>query len=129
MITLYYNMTNTSSKQAINWFKSREISILKKSVCAISRKDLLHILFLSEKGFSDILKSKFHAGSSLKNKIDTIQSLNFNEGINYILKNPSILKNPIIFEENKLLIGYNSKQIRQFIPQRCRSFKKGHVIQ
>ena len=37
--------------------------------------------------------------------------------INFIRKNPSILKRPIMIEDHKMQVGYNKEEIRTFIPR------------
>lgn len=46
--------------------------------------------------------------------------MTFNDSIEYILKNPDVLKSPIILAKKKLLVGYDSEKIRMFIPQKKR---------
>ncbi|WP_431734224.1 ArsC/Spx/MgsR family protein [Lactococcus formosensis] len=38
--------------------------------------------------------------------------MTFDEYINYIIGNPELLKSPIIIDDSKLLIGFNSDNIR-----------------
>lgn len=45
-----------------------------------------------------------------------LYSLSFSEALNYLLLYPELLRTPIIFSENKLLVGFNSDEIRKFIP-------------
>lgn len=49
-----------------------------------------------------------------------IQALGFNDSVAYIVKNPDVLKSPIIFGDHKLLVGFNAEEIRKFIPKRYR---------
>ena len=39
-----------------------------------------------------------------------------------IMENPSILRRPIIVEDNKLQVGYNEEEIRVFIPADLRKY-------
>ena len=38
------------------------------------------------------------------------------ELINFIRNNPSVLKRPIMVDDNKIQVGYNPEDIRVFIP-------------
>ena len=38
-----------------------------------------------------------------------------------IIENPSILRRPIIIDDNKIQIGYNDDDIRVFIPRELRN--------
>ena len=53
------------------------------------------------------------------NNID-IESLKVSELEKLIIENPSILRRPIIVEDNKLQVGYNEEEIRVFIPKEIR---------
>ena len=55
----------------------------------------------------------------LENNID-IESLKVSELEKLIMENPSILRRPIIVEDNKLQVGYNEEEIRVFIPRELR---------
>lgn len=120
MIIIYAQGTNTSNTQALSWFKMRGIDVHEEKMYKLSRESLLHILSLTEQGFSEILKHRAGEGTLLKNKLDAISSLSFNESVDFIVKNPEVLRSPIIFQENKLLVGYNSEEIRKFMPQKYR---------
>ncbi|MBK0084575.1 hypothetical protein IAE51_11810 [Lactococcus sp. S64] len=60
---------------------------------------------------------------SRKTKIDgsdqtffDYEELSTEEFIAYILRRPKILRTPLIFNDKKILVGYNDFEIRQFIP-------------
>ena len=38
----------------------------------------------------------------------------------FIINNPSVLKHPIIIEDEKMQVGYNDEEIRVFVPRRLR---------
>ncbi|MFK4881503.1 ArsC/Spx/MgsR family protein [Lactococcus petauri] len=91
----------------------------RKRVDSITSRELIHILSLTDNGFYDILKksgSKTDTDTDLRKH--SIQLMRFNEGVNYILENTDLLRSPIIFDEKKLIIGYNSDEIRVFLPKR-----------
>ena len=46
------------------------------------------------------------------------------ELIQFIQKNPAILKRPIIMDEKRFLVGYNDDEIRAFIPKEQRTNMK-----
>lgn len=67
-------------------------------------------------GFEELLRSR-------KSKIDgsdqtffDYEELSTEEFIAYILRHPKILRTPLIFNDKKILVGYNDFEIRQFIP-------------
>lgn len=126
MIIIYYSLSNSSCRKAIQWFKERKIEVIQKRVSQISKTDLLKALSLSENGFSDILKRISQCDSEVEQSIQEISTLSFNEAITYTLKHPEILKIPLMLDENKLVLGYNTDTIRVFIPKSHRRLE-GHL--
>ncbi len=120
MISIYSQGRNTSDKQAVAWFKIRGFEICEKKMYHLSKENLLQILALSDQGFSEILKHRAGEDTALRNKLDIIQALSFNDSIDFILNNTEVLKSPIICGKDKLLVGFNAEEIRKFMPKRYR---------
>lgn len=120
MISIYSQGRNTSDKQAVAWFKSRGFEIYEKKMYHLSKKNLLQILVLSDQGFSEILRHRAGEGTDLRKKLDAIQTLSFNDSVEFILHNTEVLKSPIILGEDKLLVGFNAEEVRKFMPKRYR---------
>ena len=114
MISFYYDFRNSSSRKAIEWFKSMSIEISTNRIQDIQRAELLHTLYLSERGFTDILKGEGKAGSDVERMKNEVQQMNFSDVLDFILVHTDLLKVPIILDENKLMIGFNSEEIRKF---------------
>ena len=72
----------------------------------------------SENVFEDIIstRSKFFKEKHLEPEAMTIQEL-----VNFIIENPSVLKRPIIINENELQVGYNNEDITIFLPKELRN--------
>lgn len=121
MIVLYYTLSNSSCRKATKWFETHDINITSKRVSQICKKDLLHALALSNKGFDDILKKRNLSTPLLKKQVNQVHSMSFNEGIDFILKHPELLRVPLIISENKLVLGYNSEDIRVFLSHNHRA--------
>lgn len=85
---------------------------------SITSRELIHILSLTDNGFYDILKKSGSKDSQTEERKRSIQLMKFNEGIKFILENTDLLRSPIIFDEKKLIIGYNSDEIRVFLPKK-----------
>lgn len=117
MVTLYYGSSSKTGRQSLAWFEDLEIEVTKKKIERITRPDLVHILTLSENGFSDVLKRSTGRRLHISEVRNHVNQSSFEEAIDYLLKNMDVLKVPIIFDERKLLIGYNTESIRMFIPK------------
>lgn len=120
MIVLYYNLSSSSCRRALDWFRSHGIEIRKERINNISRESLIQALTLTENGFSDLLKNKGNNQGKVQCMISDVQSMTFNEGISFILRHPELLKVPLTISENKLAVGYNAENLRVFISKKYR---------
>lgn len=123
MIVLYCGVSSRTSRQAAAWFNDYEIKVKKKRIEQISRADLKHILSLSENGFSDILKSSRGSGTRSHALREYIKLSSFDEAVDCLMEHLDILKVPIIFDEHRLIIGYNPESIRMFLTKEYRRSK------
>lgn len=124
MIILYCSVSSRTSRQAMAWFKAHHIPITKKRAEKITRADIVHILSLSENGFSDILKKATGTGTRIHRITQYLEVSNFEQALDCIMENKDILKVPLIFDQKKLVIGYHSERIRVFLPQDYRKSER-----
>lgn len=128
MITLYYGTSDISSKRAKRWFEETGIEVQMKKIKEMSKEDLSQILFLSEEGFSDILKNNIRMNSQTEELLRKCKALSFNEALVFLLEHRELLRLPLIFDTHRLMIGFNDDEIRQFIPQSYRRMKLKSVL-
>ncbi len=119
MITLYTSSSCSSCRKAKRWFESNNIKYREKNIIGISltRNDIINMLKNSENGFEDILstRSKVFKESNLEP-----EEMKFSELADFIIKNPTVLKRPIIINDQIMQTGYNQDEIRAFIPRELR---------
>jgi regulatory protein spx len=118
-IYVYMGHYGVSEKKAVQWFNEHELSfdfIYKKE---LTTKIMIKILSLTDAGFDSVIV--FHSNATLvykrilaKKKRDYLTS---GEMIQLILEYPRLLRSPIIFDDHRLLIGFNEEEIRQFLPR------------
>lgn len=123
MITVYYDLSSNSCKQALAWLKKRGIEYEMKRISKISEIDLMGVLALTENGFSDILKRPSKVNTQSREELKKIEMMNFTDGIRFISAHTHLLKAPIIFEKNKLTIGYNAENMRIFLSRDYRNIE------
>lgn len=92
----------------------------KQLISTIDRNNLLKLLQLSDEGVEDILKRPVKSSVRVNNALKYIESLTFNQAVDYILEHACLLKTPVILEGNNLLVGYNEDEIRKFLPKEYR---------
>lgn len=119
MIKIYTAPSCSSCRKVKKWFNDHKIKYVERNILSTSlnEKEIYEILEKSENGTEDIISTKSKVFKEEKcdlNKFSTSQIVKF------ILKNPTILKRPIIVDDSKIQIGYNSEEIRVFIPEEIR---------
>jgi regulatory protein spx len=103
----------------MKWLKRHRIEFetVNLSATKLLKKDIIEILAASENGLMDIVSTQCHAYQALKTKFE---EMHFDEVIGLIVKDNSLLRRPIIFDEHHFQVGYNEEGIRQFIPPNVR---------
>lgn len=119
MITIYTTNSCASCRKAKQWFNEHRIVFKEKNMFSnpVTKEDIIKILENTENGFEDIISTR--SKIIVENNID-IDSMKFNDLVDFIIKNPSVLRRPIIVDDNKLQVGYNDEDIRIFIPRELR---------
>ncbi len=119
MIHIYTTPSCSSCRKAKKWFEEHHIEYKEKNIFNIqlSREDILMMLRNTENGFEDIIstRSKIFQDMNIE-----IEEMSMNDLVEFIIENPSVLRRPIIIENNKMQVGYNEDEIRTFIPKRLR---------
>lgn len=119
MVTIYTTNSCASCKKAIKWLQDnkvefKEINMFKQP---LSREDLVKMLENSENGFEDIISTRSKV--IIESGVD-IESMKFNELVDFIIQNPSVLRRPIIIDDNKFQVGYDDDEITTFSPAELR---------
>lgn len=130
MIQIYTTPSCASCRKAKKWFDQYNIPYSEKNIFSIklSKEDIFRMLANSENGFEDIIstRSKIFREKKLEPEMMSVQEL-----VSFIIEYPSVLKRPIIINENELQVGYNNEDITIFLPKELRnseifnSFSKG----
>lgn len=120
MIRIYYKTKCNSSSKAINWFQNKGISFERCKMNQISKEDIMTMVISSSFGFGDILKKPSKNNFNDQRKIRIIENMKFNDSLKFIKVNYELIKSPIIIDQDKVMIGYNSEEIRKFLPREYR---------
>lgn len=121
MVTIYTTNSCASCKKAIKWLndnkvKYREINMFKQP---ITREDIVNMLQNSENGFEDIISTRSKV--IMESGVD-IEAMKFNELVDFIIQNPSILRRPIIIDDKRFQVGYDDDEITAFRPRELRNY-------
>ena len=116
MIQIYTTPSCASCRKAKKWFDQYKIPYSEKNIFSIklSKEDIFKMLANSENGFEDIISTR---SKVFKEKHLEPDNMSIQELVNFIIDNPSVLKRPIIINENELQVGYNNEDITIFLPK------------
>lgn len=120
MIEVYYLSNTSSGRTAMKWLENHNLQYIDRKITKknpIEVHEIKKILALSESGFDDLINSrtkKFQALDINENECSTEYL------IRILIKNPSVIKMPIIIDEKKIVIGYNEREIRCFLSKEYR---------
>ncbi|MFA5542687.1 MAG: transcriptional regulator Spx [Bacilli bacterium] len=119
MIQLYTSPSCLSCRKVKKYFNKYGIKFIEKNILhtQLSKEDIFKMLANSENGFDDIIsvRSKVFKDSNID-----IDSMKIHDLVEFIIKNPTILKRPIIVTDNDLQVGYNDDDITLFLPEEIR---------
>ena len=119
MIKIYVSPSCSSCRKVKKWFEEQNIPYEEKNIFSpgLKEEELREILTKSENGTDDIISTK---SKIIKEQHINFDSMSISQMIDFIRKNPSVLKRPIMMDDRRIQVGYNSEEIRTFIPRERR---------
>ncbi len=113
MIKIYISPSCSSCRKVIAWFNEQHIPYTSVNILThrISVDELKDMLAKSENGTDDIVSKR---SKIVKEGNVDVDSMSVNELLEFIQDNPTILKRPIIVDDSKIQVGYNSDEIEIF---------------
>ncbi len=116
MIKIYVSPTCSSCRKVKQFFKDQNIPYEEHNIFDSSLKDedLKEILAKSENGTDDIIAKK---SKIMKEQKVDVESMSISEMIKFVRENPSVLRRPIMVDDNRIQVGYNKEEITTFIPK------------
>ncbi len=122
MIQIYTTPSCASCRKAKKWFDQYNIPYSEKNIFSIklSKEDIFKMLANSENGFEDIISTRSKIFKEKKLEPD---NMSVQELVDFIIEYPSVLKRPIIINENELQVGYNNEDITIFLPKELRNIE------
>lgn len=119
MIILYTSPGCASCRKAKIWLKEHKLYFVEKNIfsAVLSTDEIKYLLYRCENGSDDIISTRSKVFQSLNTDIN---NFTFQELIDFIRDNPSVLKRPIIVDENNFVVGYDDDEITSFLPREKR---------
>lgn len=120
MIILYSSPGCASCRKAKAWLKSKNLKYVEKNIFStiLKEKEIRYLLSRSENGTEDLISTRSNAFKKLDKNLE---DLSVNELVSFIQNNPSVLKRPIIIDEDSFLVGYDDDEITAFSPKELRN--------
>ena len=120
MIRIYTAPSCASCRKVKAWLKENDLPFVEKNIFSTSlhKEELQELLARSENGTDDIISKR---SKVIKEQNIDVENMSVNELISFIQDNPSILKRPIMLDDRRFQVGYNSEEIRAFIPRNLRN--------
>ena len=120
MIRIYTAPSCASCRKVKAWLKENDLPFVEKNIFSTSlhKEELQELLARSENGTDDIISKR---SKVIKEQNIDVEDMSVNELISFIQDNPSILKRPIMLDDRRFQVGYNSEEIRAFIPRNLRT--------
>ncbi len=120
MIILYTSPGCASCRKAKHWLKEHKLSFVEKNIFSSLLRDeeIKYLLQRTENGSEDIISTRSKVFQELDQDLD---DLTFSELIDFIKENPSVLKRPIIVDDNSFVVGYDDDEITSFLPREKRT--------
>lgn len=120
MVVIYTSPGCASCRKVKAWLKEREIKFVEKNIfqTLLDKEEVKLLLKRSHNGTEDIISKR--SKIIMEGNIDP-DSMNLNELVDFIVNNPSILRRPIILNEQNFQVGYDSEEIDAFTPDRLRN--------
>ena len=116
VIVIYTSPGCASCRKVKNYLKNNNLPFKEKNIfnTLLNDKEIKYLISRTDNGTDDII--------SLRSKIIQKQKIDFNkmklsETINFILNNPTVLRRPIIVNDQEMQVGYNAYDITSFIPR------------
>jgi regulatory protein spx len=113
------NKAHTDNK-AKEWLKQHRLTFEQIPIEKMTRQELLHLLSLTETGVEEIISDRNKLYKDLRRNKLLTDTMSLNEWLEFMLRNPLLLRIPIIMDEKKLQVGFNADEIRKFIPRMIR---------
>jgi|SRR5690625_2575681 len=122
-----YGSTGTSTRKSKRWFLEHDIPFKYRDIekKPLTKSEMQKILRLTEEGTKDIIATRSHVYKNLDIDLDSIP---LNQLFKLVYQFPKLLRQPIIVGDNKLQVGFDEYNIRQFIPRDERKKLLNHSL-
>lgn len=114
MIVIYSSPGCASCRKVKSWLNEHNLIYVEKNILTtmLTSIEIKYLLLRSENGSDDIISKRSKV--IVNNKID-IDAFTTDQLVAFIIKNPSVLRRPILISENFFQVGYDAEEIETLI--------------
>lgn len=119
MMKIFTMPSSTGSRRAMKWMKEHGVPFREQRLDhdPLSLAELKQILLLTNDGTDDIISTRSLAYKALEAQGVNIEDMTITELCEVIADNPRMLRYPIIYSGNKLMVGFDEDRVRVFLPR------------
>ena len=114
MITMYIS-NNRSSRNARQFFDDYQIPVMQIKISSKMTED--EMIDILEKNPDEVTSISSIKSDSVRSLVHHFDHLRLSELVKILISDPKLIKTPIIFDDKRFLAGYNSEDIRAFLPR------------
>lgn len=106
MLKVYTGTYSTTSRKVVKWLEEEHIPFqrIKVTKDSLDIDELKHLFQWTDSGLFELLINNINK--------DAFHELSLNEAIEVVVKNLKLLRKPILFDGEKLQVGYNVEEIQ-----------------
>ena len=127
MVNLYFHTDDPSKRKPVKWLEARGIEVQQRNLekQPLTKAEIRQLLTLSLDGTDDLIsmRSRDTKALGLGKRTITIDELTA-----AIQKSPRILKNPVIFNQSKLVTGFDQEKMGIFVPKAQRRLELRELL-
>jgi Spx/MgsR family transcriptional regulator len=109
MITVYGISNCDSVKKTFEWFKKNKVEFTFRDLRIDPVKAVQIRKWIKKKGIEKVVNKKSTTWREMPNKMQ--EDLLTGTDVSIILKNPTIIKRPVIETGNEIMIGYDENEL------------------
>ena len=123
MITIFTNPISIESLKAKEWLDESDIPYVEREYFdeLVTLDEIKQMMTLTELGAEDLIAPEY---LSLVKGTVANETVSLSELIDFIQEEPRLLNNPIIFDDKRLMTGFNEDEIQKFIPKEILSIEE-----
>lgn len=127
MTLTIYGYSCASTRKAKKWLTNHNIPFVFRDIIKepVQENEIRTILSLTEGGTDDIISKRSKIYQELNIDFDLLP---LKELYELVYQYPKLLRQPIIVGDNKIQIGFDKDNIRQFIPREDRTKNLHHIL-